>query len=552
MAEPPADPDRYDEAIRAFRARVPLTDPEFRKLEADQRQRAFWVAGVTQARTVQEVMDSIGRAIENGTTLEEFKAEAGAKLAEAWGGANAPRLETVFRTNVMGAYNGGRTEVFDDPEIRKARPYLRFEAVGDSRTTEICEALDGTVLPADDPFWNTHTPPLHYNCRSIVTPLSPEEAEDEGIAEGPPDTGGAAPDEGFGQPQRPGDAEEPDTEGFDEEIQDILKDRIAEAPAPPPPPPPHPPEYPSVEPNPASGEMDADPVKFQRRKRPLGSSDEVAAYFHKNQPEFKKATDAVMRITGTGHGAETVVVGPTLRPDWIAQYDPGNREIRFLPHIGRHLAAALSTGKIATREQAEAVETMLHELMHAASNPRRQNRFADGSDMGRDMEESTTEILAQHYNRSFATKVLGLKIEPGGESPWGGRAMFAARGGREVVMATPMSYPQEVTGFARMVTFVDKLDLDKMTSEQFDAHVAGRALQAKRRPGLQGDNFRFGMFVRPLLDRYEVRADHPRYAEITRRLTELVAEALQRGMSITQAELADKAQAIAGDRGPTS
>jgi SPP1 gp7 family putative phage head morphogenesis protein len=229
MADPPADPDRYEEAIRALRRRVPMTDPEFRQLDDETRQRAFWVAGVTQARTVQEVMDALGRALADGTMLEDFKAEVGGKLAEGWGGEDAPRLETVFRTNVMSSYNGGRTEVFDDPVVREARPYLRFDAVGDSRTTELCEALDGKVLPADDPFWDKHTPPLHFNCRSILTPLSAEEAGEEGISQGPPDTGGAAPGDGFGRPQRPGEVEKPDIGGLDDEIQEILEKKIGEA-----------------------------------------------------------------------------------------------------------------------------------------------------------------------------------------------------------------------------------------------------------------------------------------------------------------------------------
>jgi SPP1 gp7 family putative phage head morphogenesis protein len=222
MAEPPADPDRFHEAVRAFRRRLPLPDPEFRALDEAARQRAFWVAGVTQARVVQEVMDGVERAIRDGTTLEDFRAEFGARLAEAWGGEDAPRLETVFRTNILGAYNAGRTEIFSDPEVRKSRPYLRFDAVGDSRTSEICEALDGTVLPADDPFWKTHTPPLHHQCRSILTPLTAEEAGEEGVADETPEI---APDEGFG---RPDDVEnwEPDLSGFEPAIRQVLKDQL--------------------------------------------------------------------------------------------------------------------------------------------------------------------------------------------------------------------------------------------------------------------------------------------------------------------------------------
>jgi SPP1 gp7 family putative phage head morphogenesis protein len=221
--EPPADPDRFDEAIRAFRRLIPVTEAELANLIEAERARAFWVAGVTEARLVQEVVDAIDRAIANGTTLDTFKDEVGGRLAEAWGGDDPARLETVFRTNVMTAYNAGRQEVFADPEVRKARPYLRFDAVGDSRTSDICDALDGTVLPADDPFWRTHSPPLHHQCRSILTPLTAEEAGEEGV--GRPETKGATPEEGFGRPADP-ENWEPDIAGFDPEIRKVLKDRL--------------------------------------------------------------------------------------------------------------------------------------------------------------------------------------------------------------------------------------------------------------------------------------------------------------------------------------
>lgn len=202
-----------------------MTDPEFRALSEAELQRAFWVAGVTEGSVVQDVFDALDRAIEDGTALEDFKADVGVSLEEAWGGEDAARLETTFRTNVMSSYNGGRHEMFNEPEVKKARPYLRFDAVSDSRTSDICEALDGKVLPADDPFWLKHTPPLHFNCRSVLTPLDPVEAEDEGISPGAPDTGGAAPDEGFGRPPTPEDAT-PDLSGFDPDIASVLSDRI--------------------------------------------------------------------------------------------------------------------------------------------------------------------------------------------------------------------------------------------------------------------------------------------------------------------------------------
>jgi SPP1 gp7 family putative phage head morphogenesis protein len=223
--DPPADPDRYDEAVAAFRRRLNLSDVEFADIVAQEEARASVAAAMLQGRLVQQAIDGLERAIADGTTLEEFERDAGEALAEKWGGADPARMESLFRTTVMQAYNDGRADIFADPDVRKARPYLRFDAVGDARTSDICDALDGTLLPADDPFWRTHSPPLHPNCRSILTPLTEEEAGEEGVTVGKPDTGDAEPAEGFGERVDP-ENWEPDLSSFDPAVRDVVGERI--------------------------------------------------------------------------------------------------------------------------------------------------------------------------------------------------------------------------------------------------------------------------------------------------------------------------------------
>jgi hypothetical protein len=45
---------------------------------------------------------------------------------------------------------------------------LRHRSVVDDRTTVICRQRDGLTLRADDPYWLTNWPSLHFNCRSII------------------------------------------------------------------------------------------------------------------------------------------------------------------------------------------------------------------------------------------------------------------------------------------------------------------------------------------------------------------------------------------------
>jgi len=216
------DPEKFHEAIKAFRKRVPMSNADWDQLAADERQRAFTVGAVAQADLVQDVFDAIDRAVENGTSFDDFKGEIGDKLADAWGGQDAPRVETIFRTNMLGAYSAGRHEIYSSPAVKEARNTWRFDAIEDDRIDEDCEEADGTVLPADDPWWSTHLPPLHFNCRCSFTALTPEEAEDEGITEEPPES---EADEGFGSPPADDDWE-PDLSRFSPALRDVLSSRL--------------------------------------------------------------------------------------------------------------------------------------------------------------------------------------------------------------------------------------------------------------------------------------------------------------------------------------
>ena len=45
---------------------------------------------------------------------------------------------------------------------------LEFDAVIDSRTSDLCRSLNKTILPIDNSFWKIYYPPNHFRCRSTV------------------------------------------------------------------------------------------------------------------------------------------------------------------------------------------------------------------------------------------------------------------------------------------------------------------------------------------------------------------------------------------------
>jgi SPP1 gp7 family putative phage head morphogenesis protein len=222
MAKISHDPLRFEEALAAFRARVPITDDELAELLDEETERAFWVAGITQADIVAQVFDAIDRAIEEGTTFDEFESDVSDALERSWGAEIPGRLETIFRTNLAGAYNRGRYRILTHPAVKRERPYWRLDVIDDDRTSDICEELIDTVLPQDDPFWSSHYPPLHHACRTHISALTEEEAAEAG---GPTDAPDVEADDGFGA--LPGDDDwTPDLSGYPEDLVDLMLDKL--------------------------------------------------------------------------------------------------------------------------------------------------------------------------------------------------------------------------------------------------------------------------------------------------------------------------------------
>jgi len=159
-------------------------------------ERAFTVAHLLKADLLADIRVQVQRALDEGISLGEFKEKLIPRLqARGWWGrvtevspktnlpeayeAGSPwRLNTIFRTNAAVAYARGRYE--QQAANVDVAPFWMYDAVNDERTRESHAALDGKVFRADDPIWETLYPPNDWNCRCVVTALSPEEVRELG------------------------------------------------------------------------------------------------------------------------------------------------------------------------------------------------------------------------------------------------------------------------------------------------------------------------------------------------------------------------------------
>jgi len=158
--------------------------------------KVFTVAKAMRLDILKDIREEIQRAIEDGTTFQEFKKNLEPRLkAKGWwgkiliedgkGGAEVVqlgspwRLRTIYQTNLQTSYMAGRYKSLRDNV--DDRPYWQYVAILDSKTRPSHRALHGKVFRWDDPIWNSLYPPNGWGCRCRVRALSEKDIKRKGL-----------------------------------------------------------------------------------------------------------------------------------------------------------------------------------------------------------------------------------------------------------------------------------------------------------------------------------------------------------------------------------
>jgi SPP1 gp7 family putative phage head morphogenesis protein len=163
---------------------VPGLPPE--KALAFFEQKAFYITGVLKDRLLNGARNVLYNGIKNGTPSTDVIRELKELFDEYLGDptAIAPgkeeqaqpyRLETILRTNVNEAYNEGLKDGVDEEVDSGFVIGFLYSAIIDGRQTPVCEFLDGKILRPDTEDTNALTPSNHFNCRSILIPVTKDE-----------------------------------------------------------------------------------------------------------------------------------------------------------------------------------------------------------------------------------------------------------------------------------------------------------------------------------------------------------------------------------------
>lgn len=126
--------------------------------------------GIKNSKTGEEMRIAIYKQLESDGMLTDQAVED--LLGTTTVKDTKARINTIIRTSSFEAINEARYALFSDPALNGFVEALEYSAIMDDRTTEICSSLNGDIYPVDDEVWATFTPPNHYNCRSLLIPVT--------------------------------------------------------------------------------------------------------------------------------------------------------------------------------------------------------------------------------------------------------------------------------------------------------------------------------------------------------------------------------------------
>lgn len=164
----------YHEAVEYLKKRDVIKKVDYDSLSDKMRFRAFTASRIADGDLLKKLNAEMIASVNDGKGLSDFLSLTKTDILDkiGMGAGSGWYYETVYRTNVQTAYNVGRAMGFAEDKPLA----LELVIIDDSRTSDICRQYAGKrfILPYDHPFWQTHWPPFHFNCRTTIRAIYDE------------------------------------------------------------------------------------------------------------------------------------------------------------------------------------------------------------------------------------------------------------------------------------------------------------------------------------------------------------------------------------------
>ncbi len=170
----------FQEAVDWFKRRGIVTAEQWAELDANYRHRAFYSSKIGTVNELRTVHDGILRGLESGASTQDVVRDLRQRLTGADGAPTYSRsyLRFLFDENVSAAQSFGRYQ--RQERTRDVRPYGRYVHFDSEHPRPAHVAIDGTILPLDNPWWAINTPKNGYGCHCERTTLDGDTIERRG------------------------------------------------------------------------------------------------------------------------------------------------------------------------------------------------------------------------------------------------------------------------------------------------------------------------------------------------------------------------------------
>lgn len=165
----------HEEAARLVAQKTPVQKAVFRELLPELRARAFTVTGLKQLDEIARVQDVIAdyargqTATGEAVTWDTAKKKIVAELPFLDEADASKRATVLLRTHGFQAYAAADyKQAMEDEDTT----HFEYIATEDDHVRASHLALNGLILPKEDPFWKDHFPPWEWGCRCQVESLS--------------------------------------------------------------------------------------------------------------------------------------------------------------------------------------------------------------------------------------------------------------------------------------------------------------------------------------------------------------------------------------------
>lgn len=165
----------FAEQAAFFRRKLNLPTTGWTDIYTREHDWAFVVAGANRDAIVSDFRQAVQKAIDGGSTLEDFRKDFDRIVAtHGWdyNGGRDWRSRVIYDTNLSTSYAAGRWEQL---QLAPYWQYVHQDWVTNPRPEHV--AWNGLVLERGDPWLQTHFPPNGWRCHCTMRGLWPRDLE---------------------------------------------------------------------------------------------------------------------------------------------------------------------------------------------------------------------------------------------------------------------------------------------------------------------------------------------------------------------------------------